>query len=341
VRFVAAWARGVPRAAAHAAGLLLLVAMAANDLLAAFGAVALPRVSDFGFAVPVATIGWALTTRFAEDARALQALRLELQHEVAQRTAQLGETQDQLHRAERLAAIGEFAAGVAHEVSNPSAVVSANLRCLAEEARSGGPLSEDARDAIDESLVAIERISTIVRQLLDASQLAATPVAAGAVALRPAVEEALRTARARCGGRVTFLAEVPEQLRACASEGMVVQVLGNLVVNAAQAIPAERLDGFVRVVAEEGGRGVRILVEDNGAGMASEVLDRVFEPFFTTKPTGQGTGLGLPVSRGLVASLGGTLALESRPGEGTRAVVELPIAAPERAATPDRPCAAA
>ena len=101
------------------------------------------------------------------------------------------------------------------------------------------------------------------------------------------------------------------------------QVLVNLVVNAVQAIPDHRADGRVVLRAETEGDRVRMVVEDNGAGIEPDVLRRVFEPFFTTKPFGSGTGLGLAVSRGLVASLGGDLRLESRPGQGTRAVVEL------------------
>jgi CheY-like chemotaxis protein len=135
----------------------------------------------------------------------------------------------------------------------------------------------------------------------------------------------------------------PEGLHASAEEGVLAQILVNLVVNAAQSIPEGRQDGEVVVRAEPAGERVRIVVEDNGTGMEPEVLRRAFEPFFTTKPFGSGTGLGLAVSRGLVVSLGGALLLESEPGRGTRAIVELALAAAPaepyapRAAAPPAP----
>ena len=130
------------------------------------------------------------------------------------------------------------------------------------------------------------------------------------------MDGALSVARARFGKRVRLLNAVPAGLHVSAQEGVLAQVLVNLVVNAAQAIPERRADGEVAVSAEREGERVRIVVVDDGAGMEPEVLRRAFEPFFTTKPFGSGTGLGLAVSRGIVASLGGDLRLESEPGEG-------------------------
>ena len=111
------------------------------------------------------------------------------------------------------------------------------------------------------------------------------------------------------------------------------QVLVNLILNGAQAIPEERRDGLVVVRGERSPGRVRLVVEDDGAGMAPEVLRRAFEPFFTTKPFGVGTGLGLAVSRGLLHGLGGDLRFEGAAGGGTRAVVDLPEA-PRQALAP-------
>jgi signal transduction histidine kinase len=337
VRFARAARRGVPGAAVHAASLAFLLAMGVNDALALERIVETPYLVDLGFLVPIAAVGYVLTARFVEDARTLEALRGELEHAVAQRTRELGHTQEALLRAEKLAALGQFAAGVAHEVNNPSAVVSANLRYL-EEAVAGGALPADAPDALRESLVAMERIAGIVRQLLDASRLAASSAAAPVrvVEVRAAVEEAIRMAVARCGARVRFQHEVAPGLHAAAQDTVLVQVLVNLVVNGAQAVPQERADGVVRVRTRREGERLHVEVEDNGTGMDEEVLRRVFEPFFTTKPFGTGTGLGLAVSRGLLASFGGDLRLESRPGHGTRATIDLP-ATMEAAAAPAPP----
>jgi signal transduction histidine kinase/ActR/RegA family two-component response regulator len=319
---------GVPNAGLQFGALCVLLVMGANDALAAAGVIDAPYLVDLGFLVPVAAVGYATAARFVRDARMLATLRRELESLVADRTAELGRSQEALHRAEKLAALGQFAAGVAHEVNNPSAVVSANLQYLSEA--EGDALSRTGRDAVQESIQSVRRISAIVRQLLDAGRLAASSDPLVAVETRPLGDDVVKVARVRLGKRVALANLLPEGLWVSAQESVLVQVLGNLVVNAAQAVPEGRSDGRVALrgeVDEAAGR-VRLVVEDNGSGMTPEVLRRVFEPFFTTKPFGSGTGLGLAVSRGLVVSLGGNLWLESQPGQGTRAVVELARAAP-------------
>jgi signal transduction histidine kinase len=332
-RFFVAWRRGVPNAGLLCAALSFLLLMGVNDYLVMIDVSPLPYLVDVGFLVPVAAVAYALTSRFVADAEALHALRQDLECEVAERTADLGKAQEALHRAEKLAALGQFAAGVAHEVNNPAAVVNANLHYLAET--EGEDLSEDGRAAVRDSIQAMRRIASIVRQLLDAGRVAAQVEEAASIAVRPIADEASRVARTRFGTRALITNEVPEGLHAAGQETLLVQVLVNLIVNAAQAIPEGRR-GLVTVRGEEAGDRVSITVEDNGVGMDAEVLRRVFEPFFTTKPFGSGTGLGLAVSRGLLAGIGGDLRLESKVGVGTRAIVDLAAAAAPAA----RPAAA-
>ncbi len=320
-RFAAAWRRGVGGAGVQFAALGLLLLLSLNDMLVLGGVYSAPYLVDVAFLIPIAAVGYALTSRFVEHARAHEALREGLERQVTERTAELGRTQEALHRAEKLAALGQFAAGVAHEVNNPAAVIAANLQYVQEkEAAALGP---GGRSAVDEAVVAVQRIAAIVRQLLDAGRIAAASEPRTSVALRPLAEGAFSVARARFGRRVRLENEVPEGLHASAQEGVLAQVLVNLVVNAVQAIPEGRSDGEVVVRAEPAGDRVRLVVEDDGAGMTPEVLRRAFEPFFTTKPFGRGAGLGLAVSRGIVVSLGGELRLETESGKGTRAVVEL------------------
>jgi signal transduction histidine kinase/ActR/RegA family two-component response regulator len=335
-RLAAGWRRGTPNAGLQLVALVSLLAMSANDALVVAGVYSAPYLVDIGFLFPVAAVGYGLTSRFVEHARAHQALRASLEKQVAERTAELGRAQEALHRAEKLAALGQFAAGVAHEVNNPAAVISANLAYL-EEAESAD-LSEDGRSALKESVQSVQRIAVIVRQLLDAGRLAASPEARSSVPLQPLGDGARSVARARFGKSVRVTNQVPDDLHAFGHEGVLSQVLVNLVANAVQAIPDHRSDGHVVIRAEARGDRVNLVVEDNGSGMEPEVLRRAFEPFFTTKPFGSGTGLGLAVSRGLILSLGGDLRLESRPGEGTRAIVELASAPPPAAsqrATPE------
>jgi signal transduction histidine kinase/CheY-like chemotaxis protein len=341
-RFARAWRRGVANAGVQLAALVGLLILSINDTLVLSRVYSAPYLVDVAFLLPIAAVGYALTSRFVEDARAHRALRDGLERQVADRTAELGRAQEALHRAEKLAALGQFAAGVAHEVNNPAAVLAANLQYVQEH--EAAELTQGAQDAIDESLRAVQRIAMIVRQLLDAGRLAATPEPRGSVSLRPLADGALAVARARFGRRAVLKNLAPDGVHVSAQEGVLTQVLVNLVVNAVQAIPEDRADGAVVVSAERVGERVRVVVDDNGVGMESEVLRRAFEPFYTTKPFGDGTGLGLAVSRGLVASLGGELWLESTPGRGTRATVELVAAAPSaehaRAASesaPERP----
>jgi signal transduction histidine kinase len=122
---------------------------------------------------------------------------------------------------------------------------------------------------------------------------------------------------------VLLVSTVPAGAYVLGHESLLVQVFSNLLVNAIQSVPEHSGNGQVVVRLDEAGGRSRIAVEDNGEGIAPDVLSRIFEPFFTTKPAGVGTGLGLAVSRGLVAGLGGELRLESERGKGTRAIVEL------------------
>jgi signal transduction histidine kinase/ActR/RegA family two-component response regulator len=324
VRFFRAWRRGVPNTAAQFLALAFLLLLGVHDLLVVSDVYEAPYLLDVAFLLPVGVVGYVLTSRFVEDSRAHEALRSDLQHQVEERTAELSRAQEKLHRTEKLAALGQFAAGVAHEVNNPAAVVNANLAYLDESEKDA--LSPEGREAVSESIQSVQRIGAIVRQLLDAGRLAASPEARSSVPLRRLAESASSVARARFGKRVRVTNHVPEDLHASGDEGILAQVLANLVANAVQAIQPHRSDGHVQIRAEEDGERVRLHVDDNGSGMEPEVLRRVFEPFFTTKPFGSGTGLGLAVSRGLVMSLAGDLRLESTPGEGTRATIELACA---------------
>ena len=329
VRLVGAWRRGVPHAGLHALSFGTILVFGFNDALAASGLLPLPYLLDVGFAVPVGAVAWSMTKRFVAEAEALRALRGRLESLVEDRTRDLARVEERLHQAEKLAALGQFAAGVAHEVNNPASVVSANLRYLEEEARAPGAPAE-VREAITESLEAMQRINALVRRLVDSGRLASAPASAsaGSTAVLAVVEQVVTEARARAGDRISHGVRVPSFLHVGVRAEVLHQILSALLHNAGEAIPAERR-GRVEVSAEasEGGR-IQVVVTDDGAGMSPEVARRAFEPFFTTKGEGKGSGLGLAVARALAESHGGGLELESRPGLGTRALLELPEVAP-------------
>jgi len=332
VRFAAAWRRDVPYAGAHLVALSLLFLMAGNDALLLGGAYDGLYLLDVGFLGPVAAVAYALSGRVVDESRGLADLRKRLEHEVAARTAELTASREALLRAEKLAALGQFSAGVSHEVANPTAVLSANLRYLADTLRPGAPAPADVRECLGESREAVERIAQVTRQLLDASRSAAAPTAPGArLAVTAAVQRALEATGALEGHDVE--AAVDPGLAALAPLDGLQRVLEQLLDNAARAIrPGRR--GRIRVRAEAVGGLVRIAVEDDGTGMSEETLRRAFDPFYSTRAFGTGRGMGLSVSRGLAQSMGGDLRLESLPERGTRAVLEVPLAdgAPEEAA---------
>jgi signal transduction histidine kinase len=262
-----------------------------------------------------------------DESRSLADLRRHLEQEVAARTAELTASQAALLRAEKLASLGQFSAGVSHEVANPAAVVSANLRYLEEALQGGAAPPADALECLAESREAVDQIALVTRQLLDASRFAAAPVSPGA---RVPVAEAVARARAGSGRLLEghrVEVEVAPGLAAVAQLDVLARVLEQLLDNAARAVRPGRPGAIAIRAAASLGRA-RIVVEDDGVGMSEETLRRAFDPYFSTRPFGTGRGLGLAVARGLVHSMRGDLRLESAPGRGTRAIVEVPLAEP-------------
>jgi two-component system NtrC family sensor kinase len=234
-------------------------------------------------------------------------------------TASLREHQRQLVQSEKLAGIGRLAAGVAHEINNPLAVILGYARLLQRKAE--GAVADDLRIIEAETV----RARQIVDGLLDLSRpLAAAPEPTDLRALADDVVARLGEARALEGVSVAVegaatLSGHPPKLR---------QVLLNLVKNAAEASgPGGRV--AIRIDAAAAG-GACVTVDDTGTGLTAEARARLFEPFFTTKEAG--TGLGLAVSQGIVRAHGGDLEAGDAPGGGARFVVRLPAAPPGRSA---------
>jgi signal transduction histidine kinase/CheY-like chemotaxis protein len=328
---------GAPFPVAHAICTSVITAMAVHDALVLSGLpLPTPYLVDFAFYGPITMLGLVTITRIGVSATDLRHLSAGLARLVAERSAALQRSEAALARAERLAALGQFAAGVAHEVNNPAAVVASSLEYLAAE------LGDDPRDGVQaglrEARAGVQRITGIVRQLLVAGRTAGrseepvSPVHAASV-----VEAAVTTARARAGGLVAFDEQVAPGLTVLAHRDSLIQVLSNLAINAAQAYPPGQ-PGVVTIRGEHRGAQARLVVEDAGVGMSEEALLHVFEPFYSTKPSSMGTGLGMAVSLGLVNGMGGSLRFESALGVGTRAILELGRStAPEVHAEPAPP----
>jgi signal transduction histidine kinase len=227
----------------------------------------------------------------------------------------------QLRHADRLATIGQLAAGVAHELNEPLG----NVLGFAQLARKTPDLPRSAADDIDKTVTAALHARDIVSKLmLFARQKMPTQ---GQVKLNEMVENGLLFLGSRCAKAGIRLERRfdPGLPGITADAGQLLQVLVNLVVNALQATPA---GGTITIGTGRVGTSVVLTVADTGVGMTPDVRNRVFLPFFTTKPIGEGTGLGLSVVHGIVTAHGGHIEVESEPGHGACFRVLLPIAGP-------------
>jgi len=278
-----------------------------------------------------------------------QVVRLEMAN------AELARAQADLIRSEKLASVGRLAAGIAHEVGNPLSCILGLADILLRGGSSGEPLAPEARDHVVQIQKETGRIHGIIRRLLDFSR--PTRAEIRDVDLNETVREslALVTPMADLRPIEVSLDLDPSGPRARTDRGLLDQVLINLILNAAQAMPEggtlriatrrARYEGPEAVAARRHGdppaedfgrkrrhkrrllRGdpvAQVIVADTGCGIAPEALPHIFDPFFTTKEAGHGTGLGLAVVHGILDLLQGAIRVESEPEKGTTFTVTLP-----------------
>ncbi len=247
--------------------------------------------------------------------------------------------QKRLLQAERLASMGTLSAAVAHEINNPLTYLLGSLDALSKRLADPEPASAQALAThVEQAREGAERVRRIVRGLQtfarqDEDRAEPTDVQAAIEHAIGMVDNVVRH-RARL---IRNLGRVPAVM---ANDLRLGQVLVNLLLNAAQAIPEGHADtNEIRIVSwHDEARGmVTVRIEDTGCGIAPETKERLFEPFFTTKPVGEGTGLGLPICYGILKGFGGRIQLDSVPGKGTAASVHLVACRRPRAGQPALP----
>ena len=245
---------------------------------------------------------------------------------------EVAELRGQLAISARLAAVGELAAGIAHEINNPLAFVRANLSQLESRWKDLQPLVEaadepelrerlgDCDELIEESLEGVDRAAETVRVVRNFAHAGSSE--RELCDLHPLLDEVLKVASTQLLGRVNVIREFDGSLRSVmGSPQQLKQVFLNLVVNAAQSVGP---DGTVLVATRREDSAAVVSIADDGCGIPREHLDRLFDPFFTTKPVGEGTGLGLGISHQIVTRHGGEIEVESEEGRGTVFRVRLP-----------------
>jgi C4-dicarboxylate-specific signal transduction histidine kinase len=240
--------------------------------------------------------------------------------------SELRAAQTQLVQNEKLAVVGQLAAGVAHEINNPCAFVLGNLAELRNLVADGTSTSSgEATAMVSDAIDGMNRIAGIVRDLSFLSRTDADQ--SEAVDLNAVVERVLHIMARQIEGKATLVAHRQAVPPVTGSGARLVQVVLNLVSNALHSMTSpDRSANHLGIATARCGAEVHVTVEDSGEGIPPDIIDRIFDPFFSTKAVGQGSGLGLSISRGIVEQHGGRIEVSSQPGGGTRFVVALPAA---------------
>jgi signal transduction histidine kinase len=264
-----------------------------------------------------------LETLLKEAGIALQNARLYA--DLERQLDELRRTQDQLTQSAKLAAIGELAAGIAHEVNNPLTIIIGHAQLLRRRAELAA-----VHPAIETIEAQAGRAANMVRGMLDFSRR--RPRNLQNVSLRDVIERALTLVTDKLHGRGIETATILDASDPAVfgDRDELTQVFINLVSNAADAMPnGGRLLVCTDVQRRDDVTYVSAQVADTGIGIAAAQRDQIFESFFTTKPEGKGTGLGLTITRDIVKNHEGTIEVDSAVGKGTTMIVNLPLATPD------------
>lgn len=231
--------------------------------------------------------------------------------------SELDERQKAITRSSRLVALGTMLSGVAHELNNPLSNISTSCQILLEEHDDLPPeMCHDLLAQIDGEVLRAQRIVSTLLDFAREKQYDRQPTPA-----RQLVDEVLQLTRSLTPPDATITTDIAEALLVDVDRQRFQQVLINLLQNAADVIGP---GGRIHIDARRENNGTRISVADNGPGISPEDLPRIFDPFFSTKAVGKGTGLGLFIVHEIIGQHGGTISVDSQPGQGTRFSIHIP-----------------
>jgi signal transduction histidine kinase len=237
--------------------------------------------------------------------------------------AELQEAHQHLAQAAKLASVGQLAGGVAHEINTPITSILSLASHLAE-GKGGTTLTSSQRRSFQIIAQQAERVSKTVGNLLTFSRQSSLELTR--IDVEDLLETAITLVQYRLkDGSIRFLRDIkPDLPPVLGDPGRLTEVFVNLLNNSLDSMPKGGKVTVRAYATQEPDSAVRVEITDTGCGIPSEIQNRVFDPFFTTKEPGKGTGLGLSISHGIVKDHGGEIWAQSRPGEGTTAVVTLP-----------------
>ncbi len=279
----------------------------------------------------------------SESEARLRELTEHLEQRVEEQVHVIENSQRQLFQAEKLASVGQLAAGVAHEINNPIGFVRSNMQTagqyvkqferFAQALKQGTPLTqawqkediefllEDFQTLVQENIDGIDRVARIVSDLKEFSNV--DHEEDELTDINHLIETVSNVASSQIQQKAELVLKLePVPLLHC-NPGHLGQVFLNMMQNSAQAMEDKR--GQVTVTSEATNDTITVRIIDNGKGISEEKLSRIFEPFFTTQKVGSGTGLGLTVSHDIITAHGGSLDVESKVGTGTTFIIRLPV----------------
>mgnify|MGYP000105406203 CR=1 FL=1 len=279
--------------------------------------------------------------RLSESEARYKTLSAELESRVKKQVDQLEERQQMLYEAEKLASVGQLAAGMAHEINNPLGFVRSNLSTFekyvgkfAEMKTASGPAAEswrtldldfileDSIDLLHDSAKGMERIARIVADLKAFSNV--DRASEEYADLNNCLHEAVRMLETQTPAGIGFHFDLLPLPAIVCLPGHINQLFFNILRNAVLAIKDAGRPGEVRISSEADDEGIQIRIHDTGVGMSQEQIEHAFEPFYTTRPVGAGVGLGLATARNVVQAHSGRISLDSQPDVGTTVTLFFP-----------------
>lgn len=284
-------------------------------------------------------------TALEESEARYKGLAAQLEQRVAEQVKTIETAQRQLYQSEKLASVGQLAAGVAHEINNPIGFISSNLhtaqgyltrlQSVAKELEAGADSAalqqqwqqqdlsfvlNDFSELLLESSEGAARVSRIVADLKGFSRI--DQIGDEDADLNEVINQVCNVAAPQVRERANLTLELSPLPRLPCNAAQLGQVFLNLLLNAADAVGD---GGEIRFITDVVPGYLRVRVSDNGHGIPADLVGRIFDPFYTNKPVGEGTGLGLTVSNDIVKAHGGELSVSSSPGQGTTFTVLLPL----------------